>query len=354
MKFRTLLIAITTTALMGGSVIATQAATVTPLPAGASAADGYGIVLNPTVKKQIDIWEDFQCPYCHAFEGSSGSYINAQVKAKSLKVVYHMLSFVGPESVALAQAAGCASDAGKYQEFHAALFANQASSENSGKWKAKSIIDLGKKVGVTSSTFASCVNSKKYAKWVDAVENSANAAKVNSTPTVFLNGKEIDRNTGYSSLAGFKAIIEGKAAPVSNATTPHALDASKYITVTGEYGKTPNISTPKGTPPAELALTDLTVGTGATVLPNSTLTVHYELIAWSDGKIIDSSYQRGQQATFPLSGVIQGWQIGLVGAKEGGRRLLVIPPSLGYGSQASGPLKANETLVFVVDIYKVS
>ena len=335
-------------------MVATQAATVTPIPAGASVSNGYGIVVNPTAKKQLDIWEDFQCPYCHAFEGTSGSYIASQEKAKTLKVVYHPLSFLGDESVALAQASGCAADAKKYPEFHAAAFANQAASENSGKWNAKSIIALGASIGLTSPSFAACVNSKKYAKWVTAVENSAVAAKVNSTPTVLFNGKEIDRNTAYSSLAAFTAIIEGKTAPVSSATTPKALDASKYITVTGEYGKAPTLSPAQGTPPSELALKDLVVGTGKTVLPTSTLTVHYELVAWSDNKIIDSSYQRGQEATFPLSGVIQGWQIGLVGAKEGGRRLLIIPPALGYGSQASGPLKANETLIFVVDIYKVS
>ena len=354
MKFRPILIALTTTALLSGPIVATQAAPVSPLPKGVTAANGYGIVVNPSVAKKIDIWEDFQCPYCHLFEGLTAKYLSTQIAAKKVQVVYHPLSFVGAESVAMAQAAGCAADENKYTQMHTAFFVNQADKENSGKWNTKSIIALAKTIGITSSSFANCVIGKKYAKWVDAVENSATAAKVNSTPTVFLNGKEIDRNTGYASLAAFKAIIEGKKVPVPTASTPSALDASKYITVTGEYGKTPTSTAPKGTPPAELALKDLVVGTGATVLPTSTLTVHYELRAWSDGKIIDSSYQRGQQSTFPLSGVIQGWQVGLVGAKEGGRRLLIIPPQLGYGSQASGPLKANETLIFVVDIYKVS
>ena len=59
-------------------------------------------------------------------------------------------------------------------------------------------------------------------------------------------------------------------------------------------------------------------------------------------------------ATFPLAGVIAGWQQGLPGAKVGGRRLLVIPADLGYGPNGSGPIGPNETLIFVVDIIAVS
>lgn len=358
MKIRNVLVSLTVTALTAGVSPMSHAATVTPLPKGVTSANGYGVVVNPTVKKQIDIWEDFQCPYCDRFEGLTSSYLKGAIKAKSVKVVYHMLSFIGPESVLAANAAGCAVDEGKYVEYHSALFGDQASKENSGHWTASTLIALGKKVGISSSAFASCVNSKKYGAWVAAVEKSAEAAKVSSTPTVFLNGKEIDRASGYSSAAAFKAIVEGKKAPVTTPTPATSnsgawLDASKYITVSGEQGKAPTLGKPIGKAPTELAVKDIYVGTGATILPSSTLTVHYTLMAWSTGKVVESSWTSGQQATFPLSGVIQGWQQGLVGAKAGGRRLLVIPPSLGYGAQAAGPIAANETLIFVVDIYGV-
>jgi peptidylprolyl isomerase len=95
------------------------------------------------------------------------------------------------------------------------------------------------------------------------------------------------------------------------------------------------------------------VGTGATVLATSTLTVHYTLMQWSDGAILESSWSGGNPATFPLADVITGWQQGLVDAKVGTRRLLVIPPALGYGSLAGHPLE-NETLIFAVDIIAVS
>jgi peptidylprolyl isomerase len=88
-------------------------------------------------------------------------------------------------------------------------------------------------------------------------------------------------------------------------------------------------------------------------LPTSTLTVHYTLMAWSTGKIIESSWS-GQPATFPLANVVEGWQKGLPGAKVGGRRLLILPPSMGYGAAGAGPIGPNETLIFAVDIIGVA
>ena len=118
-------------------------------------------------------------------------------------------------------------------------------------------------------------------------------------------------------------------------------------------GEVPTISKPEGSPPTELATKDIIAGTGKEVLPTSTLTVHYTLMAWSTGKIIESSWS-GEPATFPLAGVVEGWQKGLPGAKEGGRRLLILPPSMGYGAAGSGPIGPNETLIFAVDIIGVA
>ena len=107
-------------------------------------------------------------------------------------------------------------------------------------------------------------------------------------------------------------------------------------------------------PPVTLQTQDIIVGSGTEVLPTSTLTVHYTLMTWSNGSLVESSWNGGQPATFPLSGVIAGWQEGLPGAKVGGRRLLVIPADKGYGPNGSGPIGPNETLIFVVDIIAVS
>jgi len=124
--------------------------------------------------------------------------------------------------------------------------------------------------------------------------------------------------------------------------------------VTANAGEAPTITAPTGTPPATLQTQDIIVGSGTEVLPTSTLTVHYTLMTWSNGSLVESSWNGGQPATFPLSGVIAGWQEGLPGAKVGGRRLLVIPADKGYGPNGSGPIGPNETLIFVVDIIAVS
>ena len=124
--------------------------------------------------------------------------------------------------------------------------------------------------------------------------------------------------------------------------------------VTANAGEAPTITPPTGEAPATLQTQDIIVGTGTEVLPTSTLTVHYTLMTWSNGSIVESSWSGAQPATFPLSGVIAGWQEGLPGAKVGGRRLLVIPADKGYGPNGSGPIGPNETLIFVVDIIAVS
>jgi len=123
--------------------------------------------------------------------------------------------------------------------------------------------------------------------------------------------------------------------------------------VSAVAGEVPTISKPEGSAPTELTTKDIIVGTGKEVLPTSTLTVHYTLMAWSTGKIIESSWS-GEPATFPLAGVVEGWQKGLPGSKEGGRRLLILPPSMGYGAAGSGPIGPNETLIFAVDIIGVA
>jgi peptidylprolyl isomerase len=124
--------------------------------------------------------------------------------------------------------------------------------------------------------------------------------------------------------------------------------------VTGAANSAPIIAAPHGAPPTTLLTHDVITGTGASAVSTSTLTVHYTLMAWSTGKVVESSWTSGQPATFSLAQVIPGWQQGIPGMKIGGRRVLVIPPSLGYGAAGGGPIGPNETLVFVVDLIAIS
>ena len=129
--------------------------------------------------------------------------------------------------------------------------------------------------------------------------------------------------------------------------------SNQYVEVSAEAGLAPTISSPSGAPPATLVTEDVIIGSGKVASPDSTLIVHYTLMAWSTGEIVESSWS-GQPAQFPLSGVILGWQQGIPGMAVGGRRLLVIPPDLGYGEAGGGPIGPNETLIFVVDLIDVA
>ena len=130
--------------------------------------------------------------------------------------------------------------------------------------------------------------------------------------------------------------------------------ADNLPTVTTNMGEAPTIGAPSGTPPTTLESKDIVVGTGAEVSSTSTITFHYTLMTWSNGALIESSWNSGTPATYPLAELIVGWQQGIPGMKVGGRRLLVVPPDLGYGAQGSGAVGPNETLVFVMDIVSVS
>lgn len=126
-------------------------------------------------------------------------------------------------------------------------------------------------------------------------------------------------------------------------------------TATPSDGSKPAVDVAGGDPPAELVIEDIVEGTGAEAKAGDTVSVHYVGVAWSTKEEFDSSWEGGEPATFPLSGVITGWQEGIPGMKEGGRRRLVIPPDLAYGAsppQGSG-IAPNETLVFVVDLVEV-
>ncbi|HEX8685113.1 MAG TPA: FKBP-type peptidyl-prolyl cis-trans isomerase [Pyrinomonadaceae bacterium] len=108
------------------------------------------------------------------------------------------------------------------------------------------------------------------------------------------------------------------------------------------------------TTPSGLKYTDLVVGTGPSPLPGQTAVVHYTGTL-TDGTKFDSSRDKGQPYEFPLGrgSVIKGWDEGVATMKVGGKRRLVVPPALGYGSMPRPKIPANSTLVFEVELLGV-
>lgn len=155
---------------------------------------------------------------------------------------------------------------------------------------------------------------------------------------------------------------------VPNPTKPCATEKGSTVTFDGITVKNATdlkvapVSTSKVTAPAtELLCADLVVGKGALATPSSTVDVQYVGTLLSNGTIFDSSWKNGgKPISFGLNQVVPGFTQGIGGAgpvtpmRVGGRRLMVLPPSLGYGAQANGAIPANSSLVFVVDLTSVS
>jgi len=141
--------------------------------------------------------------------------------------------------------------------------------------------------------------------------------------------------------------------PVSTAPIGTVADPS----APGTFGTEPTISVPPGAPPTQLESKDLIVGTGPAAKAGDTVSVQYVGVAYSSGKVFDASWSRGQPFQFALGQgqVIAGWDEGVVGMQVGGRRELIIPPSLAYHATSPGPgIAANDTLIFIVDLVKIN
>lgn len=146
------------------------------------------------------------------------------------------------------------------------------------------------------------------------------------------------------------------ADPGGSTTTAAAADlpaGATLVSVSDDLAAKPTVELEASDEaPTEVVIDDVVVGDGAEVTAEDTVEVQYVGML-TDGTEFDSSWDRGEPATFPLNGVITGWGEGLVGMKEGGRRTLVIPAEQGYGETGSGTIPPGATLVFVVDMLSV-
>lgn len=173
------------------------------LPAGASAlGSGYPAFQDVTAKPNaptMDVFEDFQCPACRAFEGAFGSTLESAAKAGDVKVVYHIKNFLdgnlrNDSSTRAGNAAFCAADAGKFQDFHDVIYKNQPAQEGTG-WTNAQLKDLAQQAGVTGdalTTWGKCFDLNKYVDYIRSVEDKSTKDGVTGTPTIWLNGQVLD------------------------------------------------------------------------------------------------------------------------------------------------------------------
>jgi peptidylprolyl isomerase len=162
----------------------------------------------------------------------------------------------------------------------------------------------------------------------------------------------------------FLVDVVSAVTPLTTATGTAVAPKKGLPAVQMHGAKAPSVTIPKTNgkldpPPTSLVVQQLVKGKGVKTRAGQSIKVNYHGVVWGSGNAFDSSYTRGEAATFPIGvkQVISGWDKGLVGQPVGSRVLLVVPPAEGYGP-SGGPKDAagkqsiggKDTLVFVVDI----
>jgi protein-disulfide isomerase len=173
-----------------------------PVPAGVVGGTGGGILVDPAVQANaptLDVYTDLQCPVCSQFEKMFGPALTEMAKAGEVKYVVHMMSFLdtnlgNDSSKRAANAAACAADAGKFAEYHSAVFAGQPAKEGDGYTDAQ-LAGFAKTAGIAGpalTTWQQCTTSGQHNQYVADVADASGRAGVTGTPTLMLNGKVIE------------------------------------------------------------------------------------------------------------------------------------------------------------------
>jgi len=159
--------------------------------------EGDGVVVGggPVL---VDAYIDFQCPFCRAFELSSGNALRALVADGLITLVYHPMDFLDEASTnhyssRAASASGCASDRNRFSEYAQVLFANQPPEGGPGLTDEQ-LAALGEEVGLTDPAFVNCVPEHPYVPWSDYVTQRALARGVSGTPTTLVDGVPVPAN----------------------------------------------------------------------------------------------------------------------------------------------------------------
>jgi protein-disulfide isomerase len=193
--------------LIGWGVYASQGSgDVVPPPAATGDSGGIKVGSGPVT---IDVYEDFICPACRQFEQTTGATLDRLVADGRATVVYHPIAFLDRASstqysTRSAAAAACADAGGKFREYAKALFQRQPSEGGPGLSDGE-LIAIGTSVGLPEAEFRDCVQSGRYRPWVGAVTEAASENGVTGTPTVLVNGQQIQQPTPQAITAAVDA-----------------------------------------------------------------------------------------------------------------------------------------------------
>lgn len=187
------------------------------------------ILGNQNAKVALIMYEDFQCPFCGAINGSESSValiqslkqrdpnwtpfvpgvMNDYVKKGNAQLIYRDWAFLGPESIRASEAARCAGDQDKFWEYHDYLY-NHQNGENQGSFSDPKLKSFAKGLSLDISSFNKCLDDKKYEQAVIDSRNEGNSAGVTGTPKGFIlkDGKIFATIDGAESYTTVKPKIE--------------------------------------------------------------------------------------------------------------------------------------------------
>jgi protein-disulfide isomerase len=146
----------------------------------------------------VDAYIDFLCPFCKAFEETSGPLLGAMVADGSATVIYHPMGFLDGLSTThystrAAAASGCASDQHMFPQYAHALFANQPPEGGPGLADVE-LVAIGEAVGIDRDAMSPCVTGGRYLGWANYVTKVALARGVSGTPSVYVEGVPVPAN----------------------------------------------------------------------------------------------------------------------------------------------------------------
>ena len=197
-------------------------AAVSDTTGGVASADAMAIPIGEaSAPVKLTVYEDFRCSACDSYEKSYESAYKALVKAGTVELLIHPVDLIdnvdgGSGSLNAGNAAACAQNAGKFEDYHDILYANQPAESDDEFASASTLISYAKQVsGLDTSSFEACVNSGKYDSWIKQNYRDLEQIDGNSTatPTLLANGTKLT----LSSPVAFTTQLQQMAAKIAAA-----------------------------------------------------------------------------------------------------------------------------------------
>jgi protein-disulfide isomerase len=171
----------------------------------------------------VDVWADFQCPFCGQFARTVEPRIITDLVTKgTVRLVAHDFTFLGAgrnpdESTNAAVAARCADRQSRFWDFYEMLFWNQGTTENSGAFAKARLLAMADLLGLDHAAFSSCLDDPTMVTAVVTETAAGRQAGVVSTPTTFINGSAVVGLKDYATMASLIAAAAASAAPATSA-----------------------------------------------------------------------------------------------------------------------------------------